>query len=61
MFTSILNDQCEGFNLILQNLVEDCQRFMNVRQDAQDIEVRGMSHIKKVCQENKVKKKKYYS
>ena len=34
-------------NLILQNLAEDCQRFINVWQDAKDIEVSGVPHIKK--------------
>ena len=96
MFTSIVNDQCEGFklaelspnnfkclifvqglvltkdaeirrrvlnklenepNLTLQNLAEDCQRFINVQQDAKDIEVIGVLHIKKVGQENKLKRK----
>ena len=44
-------------NQTLQNLAEDCQRFINVRQDAKEIEASGVSHIQKVCQENKVKKK----
>ena len=34
---------------------------MNVQQDTKDIEVSSVSHIKKVHQENKLKKKKYYS
>ena len=56
-------NQEEGFkfenerNLTLQNLTEDCQRFINVCQDAKDIEVNSVLHIKKVHQENKVKRK----
>ena len=33
-------------NLIIQNIAKDCQRFINVRQDAKDIEVNGVSLIK---------------
>ena len=54
----VLNKLENEPSLILQNLAEDCQGFINVRQDAKDIEVSGMSHIKKVHQENKVKKRK---
>ena len=47
-------------NMTLKKLPEDCQRFINVRQDAKNIEVSGVSHIEKERQDNK-EKKKYYS
>ena len=55
--SGVLNKHENEPNLTLQNLAKDCQRFINVCQDAKDIKVSGISHIKKVCQENKVKKK----
>ena len=54
----VLNKLENEPNLTSQNLAEDCQRFMNVWQDAKNIDV--VRHIKKVSQQNKVKKK-YYS
>ena len=43
----VLNKLENESNLTLQNKAEDCQRFINVRQDAKDIEVSCVSHIKK--------------
>ena len=36
-------------NLTLQNLAEDCQRFINVRQDAKDTEVSVLTHFFLMC------------
>ena len=49
----VLNKLEDEPKLTLQNLAEDCQRFINDRQDSA---VNSVLHIKKV-QENKVKKK----
>ena len=42
----VLNKLENEPNLTLQNLAEDCQGFINVRQD-KDIEVSSVLHIKK--------------
>ena len=54
----VLNKLENEPNLTLQNLAEDFQRLINVWQDAKVMEVSSVSYIKKVRQENKVKKKK---
>ena len=41
----VLNKLENEPNLTLQNLAEDSQRFINVRQDAKDIEVSDVSYI----------------
>ena len=45
-------------NLTLQNLAEDCQRFINVRQYTKDIEASDLSHINKYVKKIKWKRQK---
>ena len=53
----VLNKLENEHDLTLQNLAEDYQQIRNVRQDAKDIEVSGVLHIKKMREEIKVKKR----
>ena len=43
----VLNKLESEQNLTLQNLAEDCERFVALKQDSRDIEENGVSHIKK--------------
>ena len=52
----VLNKLENEPNLTLQNLAEDCQRFINVRQDTKDIEASDLSHINKYVKKIKGRK-----
>ena len=49
----VLNKLESEQNLTLQNLAEDCERFVALKQDSRDIEENGVSHIKKLHQKKK--------
>ena len=49
----VLNKLENEPNLTLQQIAEDCQRFVCVRQDSKDIEESGVSHIKNTQQKIK--------
>ena len=44
----VLNKLENEPNLTLQQIAEDCQRFISVKQDSKDIEESGIAHIKQV-------------
>ena len=53
----VLNKLENEPNLTLQQIAEDCQRFVSVRQDSKNIEESGIAHLRKVRQKKKKKKK----
>lgn len=52
----VLNKLENEQNITLQNLAEDCQRFIAMKRDSRDIEESGVSHIKKIYSKNKIRK-----
>ena len=50
----VLNKLENQPNLTLQQIAEDCQRFVSVRQDSKNIEELGVVHIRKVRQKKEI-------
>ena len=50
---SVLNKLENEPDLTLQQIAEDCQRCVSIRQDSKNIEESGVAHIKRVLNKNK--------